>query len=150
MSPDLVNGLFELGGAAVIASQIVVVLRDQRVEGVRWWMPFFFWCWTVWNIPYYASLGQWWSWAAAWLVVATHSVYAGLLWWFRRPAGPQDQQEDTPWGPPVHHNCRCTIRREALLDKCPGCGSTDTYGIRGFPRVRHCNGCDGDFWVEEK
>lgn len=87
MSPDLVNGLFEIAGAVIIARQCVHVMVDKRVEGVRWSLPAFFWLWGLWNLFYYPGLGQTWSFFGAVLVFLTHSAYAVLLWRYRRRGG---------------------------------------------------------------
>lgn len=87
MSPDVVNGAFELAGAIVIGRQCFHVLRDREVAGVRWTLPGFFWLWGLWNLFYYPSLQQPWSFAGACLVFLTHSCYAILLWRFYRAGG---------------------------------------------------------------
>lgn len=128
MSPsDLANGLFELGGCAVVARQCLLVWRARRVAGVSWEMPAFFWSWGVWNLWYYADLGQTLSWWAAVLVVITHSTYAALLWWFARNPGRTGFWGEVPAAATASPEAAGRIRDECgdLLDRfpCLRCGA---------------------------
>lgn len=79
MIPDLINGMFELFGAAFIILNIRQILRDKEVKGVYWPTMMFFMTWGYWNIFYYPSLGQWLSFAGGIAIAATNTVYVILL-----------------------------------------------------------------------
>jgi hypothetical protein len=82
MSPDIGNALFELGGALAVGLSIRQVLIDREVQGISIWQVLFFQCWGMWNLYFYPSVGQPWSFAAGVLLVGANSVYAGLLAYF--------------------------------------------------------------------
>lgn len=58
-SPDLINGLFELGGALSICLHIREVWRDRGHAGISFNAASFMACWGLWNLFYYPHLGQW-------------------------------------------------------------------------------------------
>jgi hypothetical protein len=61
------------------------------VRGVHW-LPLAFWtAWGVWNVFYYPSLGQWWSFACGLGVVAGNAANLALMvrYW-PRPAAPRE------------------------------------------------------------
>lgn len=80
MSPaDLVNGSFEGIGALVLLLNIRRLLRDKMVRGVHW-APVAFWTlWGYWNVFYYPSLGQSFSFVAGLAVAAVNTVQLALL-----------------------------------------------------------------------
>lgn len=78
-SPDIINGLFEFGGAAAILLSVRRVLQDKDVKGVSWWMIIFFAAWGFWNLFYYPHLDQWWSFLGGIALVLTNSIYLALL-----------------------------------------------------------------------
>lgn len=80
MSLDHANALFELGGAFFVAwFSIRKLMRDREVKGVSWIHIAFFSAWGFWNLVYYPSLEQWWSFGAGLCLVVTNSIYAFLL-----------------------------------------------------------------------
>ena len=72
---DLINGSFELFGCAAIAPSIIRSLRLKVVQGVHWATPTFFWSWGLWNIVYYPSLDQWFSFGAGLLVLFANTAW---------------------------------------------------------------------------
>jgi hypothetical protein len=72
MSPaDITNGLFEFGGAWFIYGHIRKLLADKLVRGVYWPATAFFAAWGWWNVYYYPSLGQWFSFAGGLAIVTS-------------------------------------------------------------------------------
>jgi hypothetical protein len=72
---DLVNGCFEFGGSFALWMHVARLRRDKDIKGAHW-LPFaFFFLWGVWNLYYYPSLAQWWSFAGGLFVVG-----ANLSW----------------------------------------------------------------------
>lgn len=85
MTPDIFNGLFELGGALFIVGHIVRLHRDKLVRGVYWPAVAFFALWGYWNLYYYAALEQPVSWLAGLCVTISNSIWLGqMLYWLRR------------------------------------------------------------------
>jgi hypothetical protein len=79
MSPDLVNGLFEFGGALALAVSVRKLLKDRQLRGMSWISIAFFSAWGVWNLAYYPFLKQWFSLAGGSALVAVNVVYVALL-----------------------------------------------------------------------
>jgi len=78
MNHDLINAVFEMGGAALLTLNIVRLLRDKTLAGVSifptaWWTA-----WGMWNLFYYPSLGQWASFTAGLFVVAFNLAWVVL------------------------------------------------------------------------
>jgi hypothetical protein len=82
--PDLVNAVFELGGAIISWINVIALWRHKQVRGVFWPLSFFWTAWGLWNLYYYAALNQRLSWVAgcvltsasvAWFVLATYYTH---------------------------------------------------------------------------
>lgn len=80
MTPDSINGLFELVGAGLVWLNVRRLINDGEVKGVCISIQGFFAAWSAWNLYYYPHLDQWWSAAGAaamsmgnltWFVIAT-------------------------------------------------------------------------------
>jgi hypothetical protein len=79
VSPDQINGLFELFGSVFILNHCRAVLRDKAVAGVSIVSAVFFTAWGVWNLWYYPSLGQWYSFAGGVCIVLANVLWVGLM-----------------------------------------------------------------------
>lgn len=82
MTADTINGLFELGMAIMLCLSVRRLWRERRVRGVSFWAVFWPTLWGYWNLYYYPSLGQWWSFAAGIAVVTANTTWVvlALLW----------------------------------------------------------------------
>lgn len=58
MSPDLINGLFEIFSGLFVLNHCRVILKDKQVAGVSIISVLFFVVWGMWNLYYYPHLGQ--------------------------------------------------------------------------------------------
>jgi hypothetical protein len=83
MTPDLVNGLFEMLGGLFVLNHCRAVLRDKAVAGVSIESTAFFSAWGAWNLYYYPHLDQWWSFAGGIVIVAANCCWVGLLLKYR-------------------------------------------------------------------
>jgi len=80
MQVDLVNGLFEAIGALFVWRNFVQLRRDGEVKGVYWPVTAFFAAWGVWNLYYYPTLGQWFSFSAGVVLCAGNIAWViGVL-----------------------------------------------------------------------
>jgi hypothetical protein len=79
MSPDLINGLFELAGAIALGANVLKLLRDRQVRGVHWASTVFFTSWGFWNLIYYPTLGQWFSLAGGACIVIVNMIWLLLV-----------------------------------------------------------------------
>ena len=85
--PDLINGSFEMLGGAFILLSIRKLLRDKIVRGVSWIHVFYFAVWGIWNLYYYPSLGQTFSFIGGISVAVTNTIYTALLIWYTVKGG---------------------------------------------------------------
>lgn len=84
MTPDLINGLFEFGGAAFNFLNIQAIWRDKKVRGVSVVPSTFFTAWGFWNLYYYPSLDQWWSFTGGLAIVTMNTVWVVLALYYGR------------------------------------------------------------------
>ncbi len=84
MTNDLINGSFEFIGAAMYVLTIRRLLRDKKYRGVSPWPVAFFSSWGAWNLIYYPSLGQWFSFAGGVALVLVNCVQLYLMWRYRK------------------------------------------------------------------
>lgn len=80
MNADLINGAFEFMAGLMMANNCRVLLRDRAVAGVSIASMAFFSAWGIWNLWYYPSLGQTWSFVGGIFVVTANVAYVALLW----------------------------------------------------------------------
>ena len=85
MSPDFVNGLFEFFGGLLVLNHCRVILKDKAVKGVSILSTAVFGAWGVWNLYYYPSLNQWWSFTGGLVIVAANCTYVYLLRKYAEP-----------------------------------------------------------------
>lgn len=63
---------------------VVALYRAKQVRGVNVWATVFFTAWGVWNLYYYPSLGQWWSFAGGVAIVVVNAVWVAMAWTYSR------------------------------------------------------------------
>lgn len=79
MSPDIINGCFELCGAALTLKSVVKLYRDKEVKGVCWSQVAFFTFWGLWNLFFYPHLNQWWSFAGGVALVIVNGIWLSQM-----------------------------------------------------------------------
>jgi hypothetical protein len=79
MIADITNALFEVLGAVMVLNHCRVVVKDKAVAGVSVLSVFFFSLWGIWNLYYYPSLGQWWSFAGGIAIAVANCCWVYLL-----------------------------------------------------------------------
>lgn len=72
---DMTNAAFEVMGGILVLNHCRVVWKDKDVKGVSILSTALFTLWGMWNIYFYPSLGQWWSFWGG-LVI----FWANVLW----------------------------------------------------------------------
>lgn len=83
MTPDLINGLFEVFGGIAIWGHIRRAHKDRKFSGVSLWPVVFFNTWGVWNLYYYPSLSQWWSFFGGCNIVIANTVWVAQMIYYR-------------------------------------------------------------------
>lgn len=84
MSPDLINGLFELFGGVFILNHCRALYRDKKLKGVSIISTIFFAAWGFWNLFYYPHLDQWISFAGGLLIVSANTLWIGMMLYYAR------------------------------------------------------------------
>ena len=79
MAPDLINGLFEFGGSIFTWANCWRVKKDGGYAGVFLPGIVFFTSWGAWNLYYYPSLGQWWSFHGGLSIMLANIVWILLM-----------------------------------------------------------------------
>jgi hypothetical protein len=82
MSGDMMNGCFEAFGAVLTWRNALQLYRDRKISGVYWPATAFFAAWGLFNLWYYPSLDQWWSFAGGVVLVVGNIAWVvmALLW----------------------------------------------------------------------
>lgn len=76
---DMINAAFEGLAALALWNHCRVILKDKLARGVSTLSTVFFAAWGFWNLHYYPSLGQMFSFYAGALVCAVNCYYVYLL-----------------------------------------------------------------------
>jgi hypothetical protein len=84
MTPDKINGLYEGLGALFVLGHCWNLWKSKQPWGVSILGVIFFTSWGVWNLYYYPSLNQWWSFSGGLAIVLCNSLYVGLLIYLRK------------------------------------------------------------------
>ncbi len=84
MTNDLINGLFELSGALLLSLNVRRLLKDKQLKGVSWLPTLFFTSWGIWNLHYYPSLDQWFSFLGGCAIVSVNTIWLFLLFYYRQ------------------------------------------------------------------
>jgi hypothetical protein len=84
MTPDRINGLFELSASVFMLINIIAILKDKAVKGVRPLPTAFFVLWSMWNLYYYPSLDQWFSFIGGISILITNLIYITLMLYYIR------------------------------------------------------------------
>lgn len=83
MTPDLVNGLFELCGGLLLWTNVRALHKAKRFEGVAIAPTAFFAAWGVWNLFYYPHLGQTLSFVGGLVVVSANIVWVAQMVYYK-------------------------------------------------------------------
>lgn len=84
MTPDMINGSFELMGAFFLLLNVRQLYRDKELNGVHWMPTFFFFSWGLWNLYYYPSLDQWFSFFGGLMIALVNLVWMSQIVWYAK------------------------------------------------------------------
>lgn len=84
MTPDSINGAFELIAGLMIFDHCRCLYRDKSVKGVSVVSAGFFSVLGFWNLYYYPSLDQWVSFTAGLLIVTANTLWVSLMIYYGR------------------------------------------------------------------
>ena len=83
MTPDIINGLFELLGAFILLLNVRRLYQDKVLRGVHWGPAAFFTAWGLWNLFYYPHLDQWFSFAGGVCIVTVNAIWIGQVVYYK-------------------------------------------------------------------
>jgi len=83
MSNDLINGIFEFTGGVLLWFNVYKLIQDKQVRGLYLPVCVFFAAWGIWNMFYYPSLHQMYSFIGAAFLAAANIVWVWLAYWYR-------------------------------------------------------------------
>lgn len=81
---DLINAVYEAGASLAVLNHCRVINLHKKVAGTSIASTVFFTSWGFWNMYYYHSLGQMFSWGAGFTVCAANCYYVYLLLKYRK------------------------------------------------------------------
>lgn len=81
---DLINSLFELSAAGFLLLNVLQLRKDKEVKGVHILPTFVFSMWGIWNLFYYSSLNQWFSFVAGISVLIVNAWWLSMVFFYRK------------------------------------------------------------------
>ncbi len=81
---DFINGSFEFAGSFFLFINCLRTMKDKKVKGVSIISTSFFASWGIWNLYYYPSLGQWWSFFGGVSIVVMNIFWVCLMIKYRK------------------------------------------------------------------
>ena len=84
ITPDMVNGFFELIGSVFVWINVYKIYQDKEVKGIYWPLSIFFGAWGFWNLYYYPFLDQWVSFYAGIVMAFGNVAWVWLAYYYMR------------------------------------------------------------------
>lgn len=84
MNTDLVNGLFELFSSLLYILNIRALYKSKQVQGISLVPTVFFTSWGLWNLYYYPSLDQWYSFIGGIFLVSVNAIWLYMALYYNR------------------------------------------------------------------
>lgn len=84
MSNDVMNALFEFIGGLFLWMNVITLYKDKATKGIYYPTVIFFFLWGVWNLWYYPSLNQWWSFVGGVWLATANLVWILLFMYYKR------------------------------------------------------------------
>lgn len=84
LSPDLINGIFEIIGSIFLWLNVIKLHKDKMVRGYHWLTTAFFMSWGYWNLYYYPYLDQWFSFGGGCSIVLANTVWLVQMFYYRK------------------------------------------------------------------
>lgn len=81
---DIVNSFFELAMFFASIINIHRLYEHKTIRGIHWLTVVIASLWGVWNLFYYPSLNQWWSFSAGILLVISNSIWLFLVFYYAK------------------------------------------------------------------
>ena len=82
LTNDIINGIFEIVGGILNWINVLKLYKDKQIKGVYYPAWIFFAAWGMWNIWYYSSLGQWFSFTGGLVIVSANVAWVIMAIYF--------------------------------------------------------------------
>lgn len=79
-----INGAIEFGGSVFLLKNVFQMAKDKMLRGYHWHATVFFMTWGFWNIYYYPSVGDWYSFTGGLFIVSVNTFWLGQVWYYRK------------------------------------------------------------------
>ncbi len=79
MTPDMVNGLFEVIGGTLLFLNAWRIHKDKVVKGVSLLPCLFFTAWGYWNMYFYPAMDAWYSLYGGVVVASANTVWISMV-----------------------------------------------------------------------
>lgn len=83
MNNDFVNGLFETTSGLFGLINIFRLVKDKELKGISWIPTFFFTIWGFWNVYYYPTLHQTFSFIGGIFISSVNIFWLILVFHYR-------------------------------------------------------------------
>ena len=91
MKLDVINGMYEFCGSLMLLRNVLLTYRAKQVKGVSIIATAYFMSWGVFNVFYYPSLGQHWSFLGGLCIAAVNAVWLGQILYYNFLRGLPDR-----------------------------------------------------------
>jgi len=81
---DIINSFFEFSMFVASIMNIIKILEEKVIKGFHWATVGIASLWGFWNLHYYSSLDQWWSFYAGILLVISNSIWLRLVFYYAK------------------------------------------------------------------
>jgi hypothetical protein len=138
MAPDQINGMFEALGAVFILRHCRAVWLAKASKGVDIPATVFFTAWGAWNLFYYPSLNQPYSFCGGALLVLANGLWVGLLVRFSCPLKKSKIEHGRMFSDEVYAE---PTEQFYTNEKCPKCGSSLVFKCGILDELEECFSC---------
>jgi hypothetical protein len=83
MIVDIINAFFPFVGAGLVALNIKQLYNDKEVKGIHWFPPLFFYTGQAWGVYFFYSLGQYYSFVGASILLSVSMVWYTMMIYYK-------------------------------------------------------------------
>ena len=84
MTPDQINGCFEVVAGLLLTLNVIRLHRDKQVRGVHIAPMAFMAIWGFWNLYFYPYIGAPWSFLGGIVVVVVNTIWVGQMVYYKK------------------------------------------------------------------
>lgn len=84
MNSDLVNGIIEFVGGCFLWLNVWRITKDKDIKGIHWGSVMFWTAFGSWNIYYYPSINQWFSFYGSIFVFLGNTTWVILCFYYKK------------------------------------------------------------------